>query len=286
LRYRSCFWGTVIYAQIPPSYTLTRLFHVDAFADEMFTGNPAAVCLLDGPREESWMQNLAAEMNLSETAFVWPQKGGFGLRWFTPKVEVALCGHATLASAHAMWEAGVVPRGRDIIFHTKSGRLVARSNGNLVELDFPSKPPTPSKAPRGLSEALGAHPVYVGRNEYDYLYEVATEEELRSLSPDFTRLAKIGTRGVIVTCLAKSKRYDFVSRFFAPAVGVYEDPVTGSAHCCLGPFWSNRLKKEEMVGYQASARGGVVRVKVEGDRVILGGMAVTVLSAELAEPTT
>jgi len=258
-----------------------KLYHVDAFSDRRFAGNPAAVCLLPSPAEERWMQSVGTEMNLSETAFLCPEEGGFRLRWFTPKVEVSLCGHATLASAHVLWEAGVVPEAEDIVFHTKSGKLTARRNGGLIELDFPARKAAPSKPPKGLLEALGVSAKSFGRSLDDYLVEVGSEEELRGMEPDFGRLAKADTRGTIVTCRSKSKEYDFISRFFAPAVGVNEDPVTGSSHCCLAIFWGRRLGKTDMVGYQASSRGGVVSVKVRGRRVFLGGRAVTVLAGEL-----
>jgi PhzF family phenazine biosynthesis protein len=259
-----------------------RLYHVDAFSDRRFAGNPAAVCLLPKPAEERWMQSVGTEMNLSETAFLCPEEGGFRLRWFTPKVEVSLCGHATLASAHVLWEEGMVPAAKDIVFHTKSGKLTARRKGGLIELDFPARKAAPSKPPKGLLEALGVRAKSFGRSLEDYLVEVGSEEELRRMEPDFGLLAKVDTRGTMVTCLSRSKEYDFVSRFFAPAVGVFEDPVTGSAHCCLGPFWGERLGKTEMIGYQASARGGVVWVRLNGRRVILGGKAVTVLAGELS----
>ena len=228
------------------------------------------------------MQNLAGEMNLSETAFFYPEGEGFRLRWFTPRVEVSLCGHATLASAHVLWESGTVPLNSDITFNTKSGKLVARRKGELIELDFPARPVIPFAAPMGLSEALGAKVKFVGRNRDDYLVEIGSEDELRRLKPDFGRLAEVGTRGVIVTSPSRSRDYDFVSRFFAPAVGVNEDPVTGSAHCCLGPFWGARLNRKELVGYQASARGGVVSLRMQGRRVFLSGRAITVLVGELS----
>ncbi|HEX7190589.1 MAG TPA: PhzF family phenazine biosynthesis protein [Thermoanaerobaculia bacterium] len=256
-----------------------RLLQVDAFTDIAFKGNPAAVCILDRERDAAWMQDVAKEMNLSETAFLLRQADGFGLRWFTPVVEVALCGHATLASAHALWEERVLET--DARFHTLSGLLTATRNGDLIELDFPAKAEEAALAPPLLLESLGAEPVYVGRNQFDYLVEVETEEELRSLSPDHARLRTIPVRGVIVTARSSDPRFDFVSRFFAPGSGVDEDPVTGSAHCALTPYWSKKLGKTEMTAYQASARGGVIHVRLVGDRVKLGGRAVTVLRGEL-----
>jgi PhzF family phenazine biosynthesis protein len=258
-----------------------KLYHVDAFTDRIFAGNPAAVCLLAGPAPEKWMQSLAGEMNLSETAFLHPQGSEFMLRWFTPRVEVSLCGHATLASAHVLWEEEVVAPGSPIVFNTKSGKLFATRKGDVIELDFPARPASPIEPPKGLCEALGVSPKFVGRSRDDYLLEIDDEDELRLLTPDYARLAKVDTRGAIVTCRSRSKEYDFVSRFFAPAVGVNEDPVTGSAHCCLAIFWGRRLRKTEMVGFQASPRGGVVSVKVKGRRVVLGGRAVTAFAGEM-----
>jgi PhzF family phenazine biosynthesis protein len=252
---------------------------VDAFTDKPFAGNSAAVCVLPESRDESWMQSVALEMNLSETAFLVRQAVGYQLRWFTPAVEVDLCGHATLASAHALWEEGRLRPDEQARFYTRSGLLTARRSGDWIEMDFPAKPEEAAPAPDGLIEALGASAKYVGRNAFDYIVELDSEDTLRRLKPDFTLLQKIPVRGVIVT--SRAADYDFVSRFFAPASGINEDPVTGSAHCCLGPFWRARLNKTEFVAYQASARGGVVRVRLEGDRVLLGGQAVTVLRGEL-----
>jgi predicted PhzF superfamily epimerase YddE/YHI9 len=256
---------------------------VDAFADAPFRGNPAAVCLLPAAREAPWMAAVAAEMNLSETAFLVPSAGGsYDLRWFTPTVEVALCGHATLASAHVLWERGLLAPSTAARFHTKSGLLTAtRAPDGLIELDFPARPSMPAAVPEGLVEVLGEPVLHVGRSADDNLVELASEAAVRRVKPDFKRLAALPVRGVIVTARAAEGPFDFVSRFFAPAAGVDEDPVTGSAHCCLAPFWGERLGKTEMLAYQASARGGVVRVAVRGDRVGLGGRAITVLDGEL-----
>ncbi len=260
------------------------LFVVDAFTDRPFGGNPAAVCLLaDRWPDDRWMQSVAAEMNLSETAFTWRRAdGAFPLRWMTPAVEVALCGHATLAAAHVLWETGAAAAGEVIRFDTRSGVLTAARRGEETELDFPATPATPADPPPGLVEALGAAPRFVGRNRFDYLLELGSESELRALRPDFGRLAAAECRGVIVTAPSADGNFDFVSRFFAPAAGVNEDPVTGSAHCCLAVYWAGKLGKAAMVGHQASARGGVVRVAVAGDRVKLGGRAVTVVRGALA----
>lgn len=260
-----------------------RIVQVDAFTNRPFAGNPAAVCVLPEPRPDEWMRNVAREMNLSETAFLVPQNGDFHLRWLTPSVEVDLCGHATVASAHVLWEDGYLPAGKQARFHTRSGLLLADRRGDWIELDFPAKSAERADAPEGLLSSLGVpKPLYVGRNAWDYLVEVESEDQLAALSPDHTQLRKIPVRGVIVTCRAKAgSEFDFLSRFFAPGSGVDEDPVTGSAHTALGPYWGAKLNKTEMTGFQASQRGGVVRVRLAGDRVILGGQAVTVMTADL-----
>lgn len=257
------------------------IYQVDAFTDRPFAGNPAAVCILPRPREDSWMQTVATEMNLSETAFLIPQADGFDLRWFTAALEVDLCGHATLASAHVLWETGVLAAEAEARFHTRSGLLTAERQGDWIEMDFPATPASVAPIPTGLAEALGATPAYVARSKFDYLVELASDELVRSLDPDLRLLKRIEARGVIVTSRSADPRFDFVSRFFAPASGIDEDPVTGSAHCCLGPSWGKRLGKSSMTAYQASARGGVVRVRLEGERVRRGGQAVTVFTAEL-----
>jgi PhzF family phenazine biosynthesis protein len=263
---------------------VTRIVQVDAFTDRPFHGNPAAVCLLDAPRDAAWMQAVAGEMNLAETAFLWPENGAFRLRWFTPAVEVDLCGHATLASAHVLWQEGHLAPDAEARFDTRSGRLTARRAGDWIEMDFPAEPADPDPAPPGLLDALGVTAVWTGhRLRLGYrLVEVADEAAVRRAAPDIRALAR-AARGVIVTARASSGEADFVSRFFAPAMGVDEDPVTGSAHCVLAPYWAGQLGRTELTGYQASARGGVVRVRAAGDRVILGGQAVTVMRGELGE---
>lgn len=260
-----------------------EILQVDAFTDRPFRGNPAAVCVLPEPRDDEWMQEVAREMNLSETAFLLREGDGYRLRWFTPAVEVDLCGHATLASAHTLWEQGHLAGDEVAHFQTRSGPLTATRDGDggWITMDFPAKPEEEALAPADLAGALGAEPVYVGRSHFDLLVELESEAAVRELNPDFGRLRAIPARGVIVTSLADSASYDFVSRFFAPRVGVAEDPVTGSAHCCLGPFWQKRLGRDSFTAYQASARGGTVRVEVRGDRVLLGGQAVTVMRAQL-----
>jgi PhzF family phenazine biosynthesis protein len=256
------------------------LIQVDAFSAKAFGGNPAAVCLLPEPRDERWMANVAMEMNLAETAFVYPVAEGYILRWFTPTVEVDLCGHATLASAHVLWSEGHLAQTATASFHTKSGVLSCRRKGDWIEMDFPAKREQPAEAPPELAKALGAELKYVGRNQFDYLVELADEKAVRALDPDHRLLRQLPVRGVIATA-AGSGAFDFVSRFFAPGSGIDEDPVTGSAHTALAPFWGARLGKTEMTGFQASPRGGVVKVRLNGDRVYLTGQAVTVLRGEL-----
>lgn len=266
--------------------TQVRIFQVDAFTSRPFVGNPAAVCLMDEARDDGWKQALAAEMNLSETAFVERRDDGFGLRWFTPTKEVDLCGHATLASAHVLWEAGEAA-GR-IEFHTRSGILTASPAGNRIQLDFPASMPSQIDPPDGLADALGSTPRWVGIGPaaLDYLVELESADAVRKLDPDLRALRQFPVRGMSVTALADATdpgaEADFVSRFFGPAVGVDEDPVTGSAHCALGPFWASRLGRDELLGYQASRRGGYVGVRVEGERVLLLGEAVTVFRGELS----
>ena len=257
------------------------LFQVDAFADAPFSGNPAAVCVLPAEADEGWMRRVAAEMNLSETAFLTRRGDGWGLRWFTPVSEVDLCGHATLAGAHVLWEEGRLDPGETAIFHTRSGVLTCERREEWIEMNFPAVREAPADPPDGLAEALGFAPRYVGKNEFDYLLEADSEAAVRALAPDFGLLGRIPMRGCMVTARADDPAYDFVSRFFAPALGVDEDPVTGSAHCCLGPFWAARLRRKELAAWQASARGGAVRVGILGDRVVLGGRAVTVMRGDL-----
>jgi PhzF family phenazine biosynthesis protein len=259
-----------------------RIVQVDAFTNHPFAGNPAAVCVLKEAPTEQWMRNVAREMNLSETAFLVPQDGGYHLRWFTPAVEVALCGHATVASAHVLWEDGHLPDGQQARFHTKSGLLTADRRGDWIELDFPAKIATATEPPPELLPALGVTDAkFVGKNAFDYFVEIESDAAVRALSPDHSLLRKLPVRGVIVTARSASPEFDFISRFFAPGSGIDEDPVTGSAHTALGPYWAGILGKTDMVAFQASARGGVVKVRVAGDRVKLGGQAVTVMTGEL-----
>jgi len=260
-----------------------RIVQVDAFTDTPFAGNPAAVCVLPTPRQAQWMQHVAREMNLSETAFLCRRADGFDLLWFTPAIEVDLCGHATLASAHVLWEDGHLSVDTPTRFHTRSGLLTATRQDAWISLDFPALPPEPTTAPETLLQALHVTPLYVGQNRSSYLVEVATEESVRTLQPDFALLQTLPVQGVMVTSRATSAGFDFVSRYFAPRAGIPEDPVTGSAHCCLGPYWSQRLHKDTLTAYQASARGGVVQVQLHGSRIGLSGQAVTVLRGALVD---
>ena len=248
------------------------LFQVDAFTDRPFSGNPAAVCLLPAAKEDGWMQAVAQEMNLSETAFLVEEDDGYRLRWFTPKVEVDLCGHATLASAHVLWTEGRVLADRPISFYTNSGVLQAVRRGEVIELDFPLDRPSEVSPPSGLLPALGVTAEHVAKGKFDFLVEVESEDIVRSMEPDFACLGQIEVRGVIVTARSGSPQYDFVSRFFAPWAGINEDPVTGSAHCCLAAYWGERLGKSDLTAHQASARGGIVHVRVAGDRAFWAAM--------------
>jgi predicted PhzF superfamily epimerase YddE/YHI9 len=258
-----------------------RYFIVDAFTDRPFSGNPAAVVPLTTWPADGWLQNVAMEMNLSETAYLVPDASGYRLRWFTPKVEVDLCGHATLASAAVLAHLGKLADGSHVSFTTRSGTLQAARRGNHFELDFPLTPAEERAPPPALLESLRVQPTYCGRTRFDYFVEVESEEILRSISPDYKTLAIVECRGVIVTAKSSDARFDFISRFFAPATGIDEDPVTGSAHCCLADHWAKRLGKTTMMAYQASPRGGMVQVELRGERVLLGGEAVVVAQGEL-----
>lgn len=258
------------------------IFQVDAFTDKPFAGNPAAVCLLlNGEKSSEWMQQVAMEMNLSETAFLVPRGDGWKLRWFTPAVEVDLCGHATLASAFVLFSQGLAQANEVISFYTQSGLLKASRNGDWIELDFPAEPAWAEEMDPAIFRALGVKPVFAGRNRIDYMVEVETEQEVLTLKPDMGRLAALTQRGVMVTAKATRPGFDFVSRFFGPGIGIDEDPVTGSAHCCLGPYWQGKLNKAEFYAWQASARGGAVKVRLKDDRVFLGGQAAMVLKGQL-----
>ncbi|MFC3749884.1 PhzF family phenazine biosynthesis protein [Paenibacillus sp. GCM10012306] len=260
------------------------LFIVDAFADQAYSGNPAAVCLLKGPAGEDFMQQTAAEMNLSETAFLWPEAGAYRLRWFTPVTEVKLCGHATLASAHILWETGVLAPGEEARFHTLSGLLVARREAEKISLYFPPYELTPVREVPGLTTALGIperHVSQIMQYADNLLVHVDQESMVRELKPDFTLLAGLAVRAVSVTAESKEEGIDFVSRFFAPKMGVNEDPVTGSAHTALGPYWAARLNRSRLNAYQASPRGGYLLLDVDTDTITLTGHAITILKGQL-----
>ena len=261
---------------------MSRYLIVDSFTSRPFRGNPAAVVLLEERRDDEWMRHVAREMNLSETAFLLREGEGFNLRWFTPAVEIDLCGHATLASAHALWQESLVPSDRAISFSTLSGILTARPRGGAIELDFPTLPPTSVEAPTGMLAALGLveAPVYIGVNASRFfVVRVRDERVVRELSPDFAALAAVDARAVIVTASGSST--DIVSRFFCPRLGMNEDPVTGAAHCTLGPYWKQELGRSDLTAFQASVRGGFVNVRVEGERTFLSGQSVTVARGQL-----
>lgn len=265
--------GSLIMTQI--------IYQVDSFTTRPYAGNPAGVCMLASPADAEWMQSVAREMNLSETAFLYPKDEGYHLRWFTPESEVDLCGHATLATAHILWEKDIIPADKKVLFYTNSGELTCSNLNKGIEMDFPATPPEAYLPPAGLVDAIGAEPEYVGKNIFDVLVVVSDEQTVRSLNPDFGKIVQLGVRGVIVTSKSESPEYDIVSRYFAPSVGINEDPVTGSAHCTLGPYWTNVLNKNPIKAYQASARGGEVGVEVVGDRVKLVGQAITVMEITL-----
>ena len=259
-----------------------HIFQVDAFTDKAFSGNPAAVCLLEHSMPDDWMLKLAQEMNLSETAFLLPHETSYSLRWFTPKTEVKLCGHATLASAHVLFENNLVPTHQPIQFYTLSGNLFAQSTSAGIQLDFPSLPSQPMKQwPTAILDGLGVKPVAVHAFGNKHLIEVATEIEVRDLQPDFNALPQLPGRGVAVTAKAEGSDYDFVSRYFAPWVGINEDPVTGSAHCTLGPYWAKKLGKTILRAYQASKRGGSMQIRVTPERTYLIGEARTIFHGEM-----
>ncbi len=258
-----------------------RLFTVDSFTTTPFAGNPAGVVPLEAPLEDSTMLKIARELNLAETAFFRREGDRYRLRWFTPAVEVKLCGHATLASAHVLWSELGAPQDQPLRFATLSGELICRFVDGMIEMDFPAYQATPSLERSLIAAALGAEPDNVAGFGEKTLAEFSTARKVRELAPDFAAIAKLPTQGIVVTARADDGRYDFVSRFFAPAVGINEDPVTGSAHCALGPYWLTRLGKSELSAYQASARGGEMTVVVRGERVLLRGRAITMLSGDL-----
>lgn len=266
-------------------FQTVEISQVDAFTEEPFGGNPAAVCVLPEAVSEAWMQRVAAEMNLSETAFLFPENDGYRLRWFTPTAEVELCGHATLASAHVLWSEGHLPMGDTARFHSQSGLLTATIAEGWITLNFPIQPTAKVDAPPELLKSLrGQQPIaveYGGSAESNYLVELPSEDYVRSLQPDFGMMKLLAAQGVIVTALAEAEEIDFVSRYFAPAIGINEDPVTGSAHCSLVPYWQQKLNKSEFLAQQVSARGGTLKVKRQSDRILISGQAVTVMKGTL-----
>ena len=252
---------------------------VDAFTNKMFAGNPAAVTMLPNAMPDAWMQSMAMEMNLAETAFLQKREdGSFDLRWFTPTTEVDICGHATIASAHVLWSTGALPDHEIARFHTRSGLLTAAKRDDWIELDFPATKPVQFEPHIGFSQF---QPSYIGKTKFDYLLEI-TETELRAVQPNLPQLATVPARGIIVTSRSADPKFDFLSRFFAPASGIDEDPVTGSAHCALAPYWAEKLGKTTMMAHQASKRGGDVKVEIKADRILISGQAVTVLSAQFS----
>jgi PhzF family phenazine biosynthesis protein len=260
---------------------MPSLFHVNAFSDQAFNGNPAAVCLLDSIKPDSWLQNVAAQMNLSETAFVTTIDNGYSLRWFTPLKEVDMCGHATLASAHVLWQQGIIDKKETIFFQTLSGMLSATLQDDQIELDFPRLALTPIDPPEQLIKLLGITPIFSAMFGEKHLFVIEDQQQLVQLNPDFSALASIAGRGISITCKSNDSQYDFVSRYFAPWVGINEDPANGSSHCALTPYWAGRLGKQELTAYQASKRGGELKLRLASERVKISGQAITVLKAEL-----
>jgi PhzF family phenazine biosynthesis protein len=260
------------------------IIQVDAFTNKPFSGNPAAVCVLSSPQSDTWMQNIAQEMNLSETAFLVTEDDSFNLRWFTPTVEVPLCGHATLASAHVLWSEGYLSFDKQAKFYTKSGILQATKKDDWIELDFPANPSQQIEIIPQLKAALGVDCIGMYKNSLGYLVEVESAEIIQQMQPNFSEILKLPLNQVIVTSLGnQDSEYDFVSRFFAPGLGINEDPVTGAAHCCLAPFWHNRLLKDQLMAYQASSRGGILKVSYQPNdsRVFISGQAMTTMRGEL-----
>jgi PhzF family phenazine biosynthesis protein len=260
---------------------ITSFYQVDAFTDKVFGGNPAGVCLLDGPGDSTWMQKVANEMNLSETAFLYFDEDHYNLRWFTPAVEVDLCGHATLASAHILYELSHLSRTCQAEFMTRSGELFAGWDDGSIAIDLPAVPTEECDQPKGLLEALDVKARFIGKGAQHYLVEALIEEDVLKATPDFSALLKYVDRPVILTSRSDSPERDIVSRFFGPTIGIDEDPVTGFAHCCLAPYWGNRLGTSSIRAYQASTRGGELILKIEGNRILLTGKAVTVFRIEM-----
>lgn len=258
-----------------------KIFQVDSFTSEPFKGNPAAVCILKEEKDDNWMQNVAKEMNLSETAFIYKYRDGYNLKWFTPACEIDLCGHATLATAHILWEAKYEEKESEIKFYSNSGLLIAKSVSGMIRLDFPLLDITKEEVPVELIDALKIKPTFTGTSGPNFFIEVETEKEVYSLMPDFNSIAKLDKQGVIVTSKSNNNTYDIISRYFAPKEEINEDPVTGSAHCSLANYWMKKLNKNYIKAYQASERGGRIDVEINGDRVYLYGNAITIFRGEL-----
>ena len=256
-----------------------KIFQVDAFTSEPFKGNPAGVCILEKDMPVKWMQGIAKDMNLAETAFVKKDGNKFSLRWFTPKVEVDLCGHATLATAHILFQSGYLPENDLALFETKSGLLKAKYSDDWIELDFPQTQVEKIDLPEGIEKALGAKVSFLGKSIFDYFAVFENEEIVKNMKPDISAIEKYDVRGLIVT--SPSKEFDFISRFFAPQSGIIEDPVTGSAHSALYPYWSEKLGKKKLIAQQASERGGVLKLSSKEDRVLIAGQAVTIFEGSL-----
>lgn len=264
---------------------MIRIYQIDAFTDKPYQGNPAGVCILESPAAETWMQKAANEMNLAETAFLWPEENGYHLRWFTPETEVELCGHATLASAYTLWEQHIVPWQEAILFNTLSGVLRVKQKNGWVTMDFPSRfPDQKMQITDDIKAVFGSNIKNMAANDYGYwVVELAKSGDVIDFQPDFTKILSLGKYLIIITAPSANASYDFVSRVFAPAFGIHEDSVTGAAHCALGPYWYQKTGKPVLTGYQASKRGGIVKVDVSSgnDRVNLMGKAVKVMEADL-----
>ena len=258
-----------------------EIVQIDAFTSEPFKGNPAAVCLMDAPGNDDWMKNVAREMNLSETAFLYPIEGGYHLRWLTPNSEVDLCGHGTLATAHFLFEDEHEPTDKSIKFKTRVGWVSASKEGDYIALDFPVNIPEEIDAPQDIHEALGAEAIYVGRYPKAYLVELVNDSAVRELKPDLTALESLDQPKICVTAKDSTGKADFVARLFAPAIGIPEDPVNGNSHTALTPYWSAKLGKETLKSHFVSERGGEIKVKLDGNRVKISGQAVTVMRARL-----
>lgn len=263
-----------------------KLYVVDAFSDQPYTGNPAGVCLLEHPLEDDHLQHIAAEINLSETAFIYQNQGVNHLRWFTPLTEVDLCGHATLASAAILWSERICSIEQPIYFLTRSGQLKVYQTPPYIHLEFPLLPASTADLPPPLREALGVNPHdirFTGKNHYDWLIELRNASLIYQLNPDFDRIRHVHPHGIMVTALDTSGQYDFISRYFDPGEGINEDPVTGFAHCCLGPYWQTILHKTTMIAYQASRRGGILYLTLHPDYIDIAGQARIFMEARILD---